>query len=230
MIPGLRALPVGRRRRANRTGRVWRMAVMSADRAYASLLGLALGDALGSQFFVPANRAAFDSRTVPGASPEEPWQWTDDTEMACSVLLVLVRHGTIDQDVLAASFAVGRGDASTSRGRGGGDRRGGGGRRHDLRGRRWHRRRPDRGAGAARRLAEGLRAAAGMGLRGHSRGRFRFRKCSVRRQARSAASWTWNIGALRLWKAWPASSSMCNSTLGRPWTACSTRATRSRGM
>jgi ADP-ribosylglycohydrolase len=72
------------------------------DRAYASLLGLALGDALGSQFFVPANRAAFDSRTVPPA----PWQWTDDTEMACSVLLVLARHGTIDQDALAASFAA----------------------------------------------------------------------------------------------------------------------------
>ncbi|MFF5260066.1 ADP-ribosylglycohydrolase family protein [Actinomadura viridis] len=71
------------------------------DRARASLLGLALGDALGSQFFVPANRPAFDARTVPPV----PWQWTDDTEMACSVLLVLARHGTIDQDGLAASFA-----------------------------------------------------------------------------------------------------------------------------
>ncbi|WP_433332596.1 ADP-ribosylglycohydrolase family protein [Spirillospora sp. CA-294931] len=66
-----------------------------------ALLRLAVGDALGSQFFVPANRAAFESRTLPPA----PWQWTDDTEMAASVQLVLARHGTIDQDALAASFA-----------------------------------------------------------------------------------------------------------------------------
>jgi ADP-ribosylglycohydrolase len=75
------------------------------ERARASLLGLALGDALGSQFFVPAHRAAFDSRTPPPGSPEAPWQWTDDTEMACSVLHVLERHGSVDQDALAASFA-----------------------------------------------------------------------------------------------------------------------------
>jgi ADP-ribosylglycohydrolase len=78
---------------------------MTSDRikrAHASLLGLAIGDGLGSQFFVPANRAAFDSRTV----PPSPWQWTDDTEMACSVLLVLATHGTIDQDALAANFSA----------------------------------------------------------------------------------------------------------------------------
>ncbi|MFB4317557.1 ADP-ribosylglycohydrolase family protein [Actinomadura sp. 21ATH] len=71
------------------------------DRAHASLLGLALGDALGSQFFVPANRSAYDAQTV----PPPPWEWTDDTEMASSVLHVLSRHGGIDQDALAASFA-----------------------------------------------------------------------------------------------------------------------------
>ncbi|GAA4099919.1 ADP-ribosylglycohydrolase family protein [Actinomadura miaoliensis] len=70
--------------------------------AHLSLRGLAVGDALGSQFFVPANRAAFDDRALPPA----PWQWTDDTEMACSVLHVLRRHGTVDQDALAASFAA----------------------------------------------------------------------------------------------------------------------------
>lgn len=70
-------------------------------RAYASLQGLALGDALGSQFFVPANRHAFETQTLPPG----PWQWTDDTEMAASIYLVLSRHGTIDQDALAASFA-----------------------------------------------------------------------------------------------------------------------------
>ncbi|WP_253811168.1 ADP-ribosylglycohydrolase family protein [Nocardia amikacinitolerans] len=37
--------------------------------------------------------------------PQESWWWTDDTEMACSVVAVLDRHGRIDQDALAASFA-----------------------------------------------------------------------------------------------------------------------------
>jgi ADP-ribosylglycohydrolase len=32
------------------------------------------------------------------------WQWTDDTEMACSIAAILVDHGIIDQDALAASF------------------------------------------------------------------------------------------------------------------------------
>ncbi|MES9536342.1 MULTISPECIES: ADP-ribosylglycohydrolase family protein [unclassified Actinomadura] len=71
------------------------------QRARLSLLGLALGDALGSQFFVPANQHHLSSRSLPPA----PWQWTDDTEMACSVYLTLAAHGTVDQDALAASFA-----------------------------------------------------------------------------------------------------------------------------
>ncbi|MFC4911741.1 ADP-ribosylglycohydrolase family protein [Actinomadura gamaensis] len=77
---------------------------MSDDRlrrACSSLIGLALGDALGSQFFVPSNRPYLDERALPPA----PWQWTDDTEMACSIHLTLAVHGRIDQDVLAASFA-----------------------------------------------------------------------------------------------------------------------------
>ncbi len=60
-----------------------------------------MGDALGSQFFVPANYPSLKRRELPPA----PWQWTDDTEMACSVLAVLARHGRIDQDALAQSFA-----------------------------------------------------------------------------------------------------------------------------
>ncbi|WP_203887400.1 ADP-ribosylglycohydrolase family protein [Planotetraspora kaengkrachanensis] len=78
---------------------------MSADsltRATASLYGLALGDALGSQFFVPANRTHLTAHTPPPG----PWQWTDDTEMACSVHRVLADHGTVDQDALAAGFAA----------------------------------------------------------------------------------------------------------------------------
>ncbi|MFQ6195421.1 ADP-ribosylglycohydrolase family protein [Streptomyces sp. NPDC000405] len=70
-------------------------------RALASLRGLAVGDALGSQFFVPAHYPSLKRRELPPA----PWGWTDDTEMACSVLAVLAEHGRIDQDALARSFA-----------------------------------------------------------------------------------------------------------------------------
>ncbi|MCL2554035.1 MAG: ADP-ribosylglycohydrolase family protein [Actinomycetia bacterium] len=70
-------------------------------RAASSLQGLAVGDALGSQFFVPANYPALQSEALPPGT----WGWTDDTEMACSVVAVLARHGRIDQDALAMSFA-----------------------------------------------------------------------------------------------------------------------------
>ncbi|MFD9887304.1 ADP-ribosylglycohydrolase family protein [Streptomyces alboflavus] len=70
-------------------------------RALASLRGLAVGDALGSQFFTPAHYPLLKRREL----PEGPWPWTDDTEMACSVLSVLAAHGRIDQDELARSFA-----------------------------------------------------------------------------------------------------------------------------
>ncbi|MGW2490405.1 ADP-ribosylglycohydrolase family protein [Streptomyces sp. NPDC001606] len=71
------------------------------ERALASLRGLAVGDALGSQFFVPANHSLLKRRELPAG----PWQWTDDTEMACSVVAVLAAHHRIDQDALARSFA-----------------------------------------------------------------------------------------------------------------------------
>jgi len=72
------------------------------EQALTSLRGLAIGDALGSQFFVPANRPLLDERTP----PPSPWQWTDDTEMACSVVLELTDGGTpVDQDRLVALFA-----------------------------------------------------------------------------------------------------------------------------
>ncbi|MFF3766911.1 ADP-ribosylglycohydrolase family protein [Streptomyces sp. NPDC001922] len=71
------------------------------ERALAGLRGLAVGDALGSQFFVPSNYPALKRRALPPGV----WQWTDDTEMACSVVAVLAEHGRIDQDALARSFA-----------------------------------------------------------------------------------------------------------------------------
>ena len=71
--------------------------------AAASLHGLTVGDALGSCFFVPANLPALEARTLPS---DRRWPWTDDTEMACSVVVVLERYGHVDQDALAASFAA----------------------------------------------------------------------------------------------------------------------------
>ncbi|MFJ8001925.1 ADP-ribosylglycohydrolase family protein [Streptomyces sp. NPDC096310] len=72
------------------------------ERALASLRGLAVGDALGSQFFVPANYPLLGRRALPTGD----WQWTDDTEMAASVVAVLAAHHRVDQDALARSFAV----------------------------------------------------------------------------------------------------------------------------
>ncbi|MEW2494230.1 ADP-ribosylglycohydrolase family protein [Streptomyces nodosus] len=71
------------------------------ERALASLRGLAVGDALGSQFFVPVNHPLLKRRELPPGL----WQWTDDTEMACSIVSVLAAHQRIDQDELASSFA-----------------------------------------------------------------------------------------------------------------------------
>ncbi|WP_229925140.1 ADP-ribosylglycohydrolase family protein [Streptomyces sulfonofaciens] len=75
---------------------------MCVERGLASLRGLSVGDALGSQFFVPANLALLARREVPAGR----WQWTDDTQMACSVLTVLAAHHRVDQDALVASFAL----------------------------------------------------------------------------------------------------------------------------
>ncbi|WBB89664.1 ADP-ribosylglycohydrolase family protein [Verrucosispora sp. WMMC514] len=67
-----------------------------------SLVGLSVGDALGSQFFVPGRHPA---DLTADRLPPPPWQWTDDTEMACSVLAQLAEAGRIDRDALALDFA-----------------------------------------------------------------------------------------------------------------------------
>jgi ADP-ribosylglycohydrolase len=68
---------------------------------FASLTGLSVGDAFGQRFFSPAVAAEhLGDRSLPPA----PWRWTDDTNMALSIVDVLVDHGTVDQDALAASF------------------------------------------------------------------------------------------------------------------------------
>ncbi|WP_370948780.1 ADP-ribosylglycohydrolase family protein [Amycolatopsis sp. cg5] len=70
--------------------------------AIASLRGLAVGDAFGSSILLPGEHPSIRDRELPPA----PWSWSDDTEMACSIYDILGRYGTIDQDALAASFAV----------------------------------------------------------------------------------------------------------------------------
>lgn len=69
------------------------------ERAWASLVGTAVGDALGDQLYLRENA---ERRRLP--SP--PWRWTDDTEMACSVFHVLNTHGHVDPDALTASFVA----------------------------------------------------------------------------------------------------------------------------
>ncbi len=72
------------------------------DLCYDSLAGLSVGDALGAQFFMAGRRPA---DLAAGTPPPGPWEWTDDTEMACSVVAELRMRGGIDQDVLADVFA-----------------------------------------------------------------------------------------------------------------------------
>jgi ADP-ribosylglycohydrolase len=67
-----------------------------------SLTGLSVGDAFGDQFFLLENRDVSAETGVPPG----PWAWSDDTEMACSVVDVLKRCGEIDQDTLAGAFAA----------------------------------------------------------------------------------------------------------------------------
>jgi ADP-ribosylglycohydrolase len=75
---------------------------MRLVRACISLEGLSVGDALGG-FFEGATRLphAVAARTPPSA----PWHYTDDTQMALSVVATLQRFGEIEQDALARSFA-----------------------------------------------------------------------------------------------------------------------------
>lgn len=73
------------------------------ERARASLLGLAVGDAFGETMTTPGARLRIAKRLIHRA---RPWRWTDDTAMAIAIVEVLARHGTCDPDALAAAFAL----------------------------------------------------------------------------------------------------------------------------
>jgi ADP-ribosylglycohydrolase len=72
--------------------------------AYAadSLAGLSVGDALGAQYFMVGRRV---DDLLRGDVPPPVWEWTDDTEMACSVYWILQERGAVDQNLLAEVFA-----------------------------------------------------------------------------------------------------------------------------
>ncbi|WP_328460149.1 ADP-ribosylglycohydrolase family protein [Actinoplanes sp. NBC_00393] len=77
--------------------------------ALESLAGLSVGDALGAQYFVPANKP---SDLLEARVPEAPWEWTDDTEQACCLVATLA-EGDFDRDgfaeMLGRVFDPGRG-------------------------------------------------------------------------------------------------------------------------
>jgi ADP-ribosylglycohydrolase len=72
-------------------------------RARLSLDGLSVGDAFGERFFTWPERITLllTQRTL----PLTPWEYTDDTVMAISLVEGLAAAGEIDRDVLALAFA-----------------------------------------------------------------------------------------------------------------------------
>jgi ADP-ribosylglycohydrolase len=72
-------------------------------RALLSLEGLSVGDALGERFFFWGTRAPImiERREL----PPTPWEYTDDTRMALSIVAILHEYGAIDQSALALHFA-----------------------------------------------------------------------------------------------------------------------------
>ena len=64
------------------------------ERALCSLEGLSVGDAFGERFFVAPQ--VLDMLLAGPALPIPPWNYTDDTEMALSIVEVLQHFGTID--------------------------------------------------------------------------------------------------------------------------------------
>jgi ADP-ribosylglycohydrolase len=74
------------------------------ERAALALDGLSVGDALGETCFRTHNWDAIQED--PHATSRGPWPFTDDTAMALGIFEVLREHGAIDQDALAARFAI----------------------------------------------------------------------------------------------------------------------------
>ncbi|WP_280363809.1 ADP-ribosylglycohydrolase family protein [Nocardia wallacei] len=76
---------------------------MHTDLMFDSLDGLSAGDALGAEFPI-LRRTLAEIRA--GDLGDRQWRWTDDTQMACTVVAELHLRGGIDPDRLAAAFAA----------------------------------------------------------------------------------------------------------------------------
>lgn len=83
------------------------------SRAVRSLQGLALGDAFGQRYFGADGPERIRARVL----APKPWRWTDDTEMAVSLVEELGARGEIDPGSLARRFTS---HFHASRGYGGG--------------------------------------------------------------------------------------------------------------
>ncbi len=73
------------------------------ERAMVALERLSVGDAFGETFFGPVRTAL--QRIEARALRDGPWPYTDDTEMAVSIVGVLRDFQSINQDELARRFA-----------------------------------------------------------------------------------------------------------------------------
>ncbi len=73
---------------------------MAIKQALLSLEGLSVGDGFGEKSFWLGKKAIARRELPPGT-----WRWTDDTQMALSIVETLREFNHIDQDALAESFA-----------------------------------------------------------------------------------------------------------------------------
>lgn len=94
-----------------------RYITMAIKQALLSLEGLSVGDGFGERCFFLGKKAIAQRELPPGT-----WRWTDDTQMALSIVEVLRECNHIDQDTLVESFAH-RYTQQPHRGYGGGARR-----------------------------------------------------------------------------------------------------------
>lgn len=58
------------------------------DRTRCSLEGLSVGDAFGERFFYEPNQAKTAQRIAMQQLPLSPWRYTDDTQMALSLVSI----------------------------------------------------------------------------------------------------------------------------------------------
>ena len=68
-----------------------KMTITPLQRAHFSLKGLSVGDAFGERYFIRGDLVEqfIEARAV----PDPPWRFTDDTNMAISIVEVLAEHG-----------------------------------------------------------------------------------------------------------------------------------------